>query len=106
MPSISGGSRAGVVAGARVFDLDDLGAQLAQQHSAHRAGEEAGQVEDAGLGEGEHGWSLAWVAVAWQCMNNYRGPWIVFGPGLCQRLKYLRGKGIAVGRFSLVLAGR
>ena len=53
------GYQACVVAGARVFDLDDLGAQVAQEHGADCAGEEAGQVKDAGGVEGEHGWEFS-----------------------------------------------
>ena len=59
--------RAGVVAGVRVFDFDDLGAQVVQQHGADGAGQQARQVEDAGGVEGFMGPSLARVAVAWQC---------------------------------------
>ena len=54
MPSISGGIPAGIVALSRVFDLDDLRAQVAQHHGADCAGQEAGEVEDAGGVEGFH----------------------------------------------------
>ena len=49
----------GVVAHARVFDLDDLRAQVAQQHGADSARQQARQVEDAGIVEEVHRWSLA-----------------------------------------------
>ena len=38
---------AGVIAGAVVFDLDHVGPQVGQMQGGHRAGQEAGQVEDA-----------------------------------------------------------
>ena len=43
--------RPGVVAVARVFDLDDLGAHVAEEHGAERTGEDAGEIEDAQPGE-------------------------------------------------------
>ena len=60
------GKEAGVVAGMRVFDLDNFGAEVVQEHGADGAGQEAGEVEDAGGGEGSHAGSLAWVCGAWQ----------------------------------------
>ena len=56
----------GVVAGDGVFDLDDLRAQVTEQHGADGAGQKAGQVEDAGVVEGVHEGSLAWLVRAWQ----------------------------------------
>lgn len=44
----------------------DIFAPAVRQHGADCAGEEAGEVEDAGVVEGEHGWSVAWVVGAWQ----------------------------------------
>ena len=61
---------AGVVAALRVFDLDDFGAQVAQQHRADGAGQEARQIEDAGGVQGFHGGSLACVAGAWQHLHS------------------------------------
>jgi len=41
---------------ARRLDLDDLGADVGEQHVAERAGEDAGQVDDADAGEW-HWWN-------------------------------------------------
>ena len=42
---------AGVVAGTRRLDLDDIGAHVAQHHGAQRARQDAGQIDHAGSGQ-------------------------------------------------------
>jgi hypothetical protein len=41
---------AGVVAALRVFDFDDICAEIAEEHGAEGAGEDAGEVEDFEVG--------------------------------------------------------
>ncbi len=51
---------AAVVAAVRVFDFDDLGAELGEQPGADVAGEKAGEIEDARPMEGrDHAASIA-----------------------------------------------
>jgi hypothetical protein len=45
---------AGLVAGAGRFDLDDVRAQVAQQHAGVRPGHDLGDVEDLDAGKGEN----------------------------------------------------
>ena len=54
----------------RVFDFDDVGAEVVEEHGGDCAREEAGGVEDAGVGGGAQGWSLARVGVAWQSRHD------------------------------------
>ena len=44
----------GIVAGARLLDLDDVGAQLGQHHRAVGAGQETCQIEDSKAAEWSH----------------------------------------------------
>jgi hypothetical protein len=48
---------AGLVPLVRSLDLEDVGAQVAEQHRAERAGEHAREVEDPDAGE-EHAASI------------------------------------------------
>ena len=41
---------AGVVAALGVFDFDDIGTKIAEEHGAERAGEDAGEIEDFEVG--------------------------------------------------------
>jgi hypothetical protein len=64
---------AGVVAFVGVFDFDDVGAEVAQQHRAIRPGQDAGEIDDPNTVEGFHVGEANDVALWRQAFSGMKG---------------------------------